>query len=189
MTITVAEAATELQRSIGGPGAAVLHEWMKSGGFVPIPLTAFTEEDGTALLKQATTVTGFAQLANKESVIMIPINATQGESLSATVALPPDLDAGKDVTIHVLVGKAADTDVLTLDAEAYFCAAGDTANADAQDTATQTITEAAVELVFTCGADGVLAPPASLSIVLALGGTNDGDAVYIYSAWLEYTRG
>lgn len=182
------DAAIELQRSVGGPGAAVLYEWMQGGGFVPIPLTSFTQEDGTALLKQATTVAGFAQLANKESVILIPVNATAGESLGATVPLPPDLDAGKDVSIHVLAGKAADNDVLTLDAEAYFCAAGDTANADAQDTAAQAITQAASELVFTCGADGVLAPPSSLSIVLALGGTNDGDAVYIYSAWLEYTR-
>lgn len=183
------QAASELQRSIGGPGAAVLHEWMKGGGFVPIPLTSFTQEDGTALLKQATTVAGFSQLANKESVIMIPVDATAGESLGVTVPLPPDLNAGEKVTIHVLVGKAAALDVLTLDAEAFFCAVGDTANADAQDTAAQTITEAASELVFICGAVGVLAPPSSLSIVLALGGTNDGDAVYIYSAWLEYTKG
>ena len=27
-----------------------------------------------------------------------------------------------------------------------------------------------------------------LSVVLTLGGTNDGDAVYIYSIWLEYTK-
>ena len=188
--ITGKQAASELQRSIGGPGAAVLHEWMKAGGFIPIPLISFTKVDGTAMTKQATTVVGFAQLASKESVINIPVNAAAGnESLSATVPLPPDLDAGKDVKIHVLVGKAADNDVLTLDAEAFFCAVGDTANADAQDTAAQTITEAASELVFTCGNDGVLAPPSSLSIVLTLGGTNDGDAVYIYSVWLEYTKG
>lgn len=189
MRVTGKEAASELQRSIGGPGAAILHEWMKGGGFVPIPLTSFTREDGTALTIQATTVVGFAQAANKESVILIPINATLGESLGATIPLPPDLDAGKDVTVHVLAGKAADLDVLTFDVEAYFCAVGDVANADAQDTAAQTITEAVSELVFTCGADGVLAPPSSLSIVLALGGTNDGDAVSIYSVWLEYTKG
>ena len=187
--ITGQQAASELQGSIGGHGAAVLHEYMKSGGFVPIPLTSFTQEDGTALTKQATTVAGFSQLSDKETVIDIPVNATAGESLSTTVPLPPDLNAGEAVTIHVMVGKAAALDVLTLDAEAYFVAAGDAANADAQDTAAQTITAAVSELVFTCGADGVLAPPSSLSIVLALGGTNDGDAVYIYSAWLEYIKG
>jgi hypothetical protein len=79
-------------------------------------------------------------------------------------------------------------DDLTLDCEVYPCAAGDVANADIQDTAAQTITEAASELIFTCGADGVLAAPGTLSVVLALGGTNDGDAVNIYGAWVEYTR-
>ncbi len=186
--ITGKQAASELQRSIGGPGAAVLHEWMKAGGFVPIPLASFMLEDGTIMTKQTSTVVGHAQLSNKESVIMIPINAGT-EAVNAVVPLPPDLDAGQDVKIHVLAGKSADNDALTLDAEAFFCAVGDVANADAQDTAAQTIVAGVSELVFVCGNDGVLAPPSSLSIVLTQGGTNDGDAVYIYSVWLEYIKG
>jgi hypothetical protein len=153
-----------------------------------VPLNAISQEDGTALTKQATTVAGFAQLADKEVVINIPINCTAGESLQFTVPIPQDLDDSEDITIHVLAGKSANNDALTLDCEVYPCAAGDTANADIQDTAAQTITEAASELVFTCGADGVLPAPGTLSVVLALGGTNDGDAVYIYGAWIEYTR-
>ncbi len=190
MRVTAKQAAGELQRSIGGPGAAILYEWMKGGGFVNIPLVSFTSEDGVFLTKQTSTVTGYAQIGNKESVILIPVNAAAGEeTLSATMPLPPDLDAGKDVKIHVLCGKDANNDVLTLDAEAFFCAAGDVANADAQDTAAQTVTQAASELIFVCGNDGVLAPPSSITIVLTQGGTNDGDAIYIYSVWLEYTKG
>jgi len=34
----------------------------------------------------------------------------------------------------------------------------------------------------------MLSPPGGLSVVLTLGGTNDGDATYIYSVWLEYTK-
>jgi len=154
---------------------------------IPIPLGAITMEDGTVLTKQATTVAGIAQLANKEQVINIPVNCSSGESLGFSVPVPQDLDDSADITIHVLTGKAADNDVLTLDCEVYPCAAGDTANADIQDTAAQTITEAASELVFTCGADGVLAAPGTMSVILALGGTNDGDAVYIYGVWIEYT--
>jgi len=154
---------------------------------VPVPLGAMTMEDGTALTKQATTVAGFSQLSNAEQVINIPINCTSGENLGFTVPVPQDLDDSADVLVHVLAGKAADLDVLTLDCEVYPCAVGDTANADIQDTAAQTITEAASELTFTCGADGVLAAPGTLTVVLALGGTNDGDAVYIYGAWVEYT--
>jgi len=153
-----------------------------------VPLNSISQEDGTALTKQATTVAGFAQLADKEVVINIPVNCTAGEALQFTMPVPQDLDDSADITVHVLAGKAADLDVLTLDCEVFPCAVGDTANADIQDTAAQTITQAASELIFTCGADGVLPAPGTLSVVLLLGGTNDGDAVYIYGAWIEYKR-
>ena len=183
------ETARELQRFLSNPGAAVLRRWMvQTNTHLPVPLGAITQEDGTALAKQAGTAAGFAQLANKETVILIPVNATAGESLGFSIPIPQDLDENTDISVHVLAGKAADNDVLTLDCEVYPCAVGDTANADIQDTAAQTITQAASELVFVCGHDGVLAAPGTLSVVLALGGTNDGDAVHIFGAWIEYTR-
>jgi hypothetical protein len=43
-------------------------------------------------------------------------------------------------------------------------------------------------LTFTCSKTDMLAPPGALSVVLLVGGTNDGDAVYIYNVWLEYTK-
>jgi len=155
---------------------------------VPIPLGAITMEDGTALTKQATTVAGYAQLANKEIVIDIPINCSVGETLGFSVPLPQDIDVSADLHVHVLAGKDADNDVLTLDCEVFPVAAGDVANADIQDTAAQTIVAAVTELTFTCGLDGLLASPSAVTGVLILGGTNDGDAVYIYGAWLEYKR-
>jgi len=154
---------------------------------ISVPLGAITEEDGTVLTKQATTVAGLAQLADKEQVVLIPLNCTQGENLAFAAPVPQDLDDSADVKIHVLAGKDADNDVLTLDCEVYPVAAGDAANADIQDTAAQTIIQAVSELIFTCGADGVLAAPGVLTVVLALGGTNDGDKVYVYAAWIEYT--
>jgi len=175
--VTVEAVLDEIEKALKTSQACIL-----------IPLTSITNEDGTAMTKQATTVAGFAQLANKEVVIDIPVDCSAGENLQATILVPQDLDDSADIEVHVLAGKGGDLDVLTLDCEVYPCAVGDTANADIQDTAAQTITEAASELVFTCGADGVLAAPGTLTIVLALGGTNDGDAVYIYGAWLEYTR-
>jgi hypothetical protein len=153
-----------------------------------VALGAITREDGTALTAQATTVAGYSQLGNKETVINIPINCTAGEALGFSVPVPQDVDDAADITVHVLAGKAADLDALTLDAEVYPSAAGDVGNADIQDTAATAITEAVSELIFICGADGVLASPGTLSVVLTLGGTNDGDAVYIYGVWIEYTR-
>lgn len=157
-------------------------------GVVPVPLGAITMEDGTVLTKQATTVAGIAQIGDKEQVIDIPINCTSGESLGFTVPIPYDLDDAADLIIQILASKAADNDALTLDCEVYPCAAGDLQNADIQDTAAQAIVAAGTVLSFTCGADGVLAAPGTITAVLALGGTNDGDAVYIHGAWLKYTK-
>lgn len=168
--------------------AELYQDALTAQAVIPVPLTSITQEDGTPLVKQATTVAGFAQLANKETAITIPVNCTAGEALGFTVPVPQDLDDSADITVHVLAGKAADNDSLTLDCEVYPVAVGDSGNADIQDTAAQAITAAVSELVFTCGADGVLAAPGSLSVVLTLGGTNDGDAVYIYAAWIEYTK-
>jgi hypothetical protein len=155
---------------------------------VPIPLGAITMEDGTALTKQATTVAGYAQISDKEIVIEIPVNCASGEALGFSVPLPQDIDILADLNIHVLAGKDANNDSLTLDCEVYPVAAADVANADIQDTAAQAIVAAGSELVFTCGLDGLLASPSAISVVLTLGGTNDGDAVYIYGVWIEYKK-
>lgn len=193
MTVSTRSVAVELGM-LGGPAQNALGSWMTAvanilaAGSVPIPLTAITREDGTTLTAQATTVAGYTQVSNKETVINIPVNCTAGENLGFSVPLPSDIDTSSALTVHALVGKTANNDVLTLDCEVYPVAAGDVANADIQDTAAQTITQAASELTFTCGADGLLASPSSVSVVLALGGTNDGDGVYIYAVWLEYKR-
>jgi hypothetical protein len=185
------ETIIALQPHLSAAGAEALQRYLEGieqGGSIPVALGAVTREDGTTLLKQATTVAGYAQLADKELVILIPVDATAGEALGFTVAVPSDLDDSKDLTVHALVGKDAALDALTLDCEVFPVGVGDVANADIQDTAALAITEAASELIFTCGKDGVLAAPGGVSVVLTLGGTNDGDAVHIYAVWIEYTR-
>jgi len=167
--------------------AEIYQDLLTAQATIPVPLGALTYEDGTAFTKQETTTPGFAQLSNAEQVLDIPVNAT-AETFAFQVPVPQDLDDSADVVIHVLAGKSADNDSLTLDCEVYPVAAGDTGNADIQDTAAQAITQAASELTFTCGNDGVLAAPGALTAVFTLGGTNDGDAVYIYGVWVEYTR-
>jgi len=188
-TVSIADAGGfTAETTVEGATQEIYQHLLSAQGTIPVPLAAITREDGTALTKQATTVAGFAQLADKETVINIPVDCTVGEALGFTVPIPKDLDDAADITVNVLVSKAADLDVLTLDCEVYPCAAGDLANADIQDTAAQAIVAAGTVLSFTCGADGVLAAPGTLSVVLTLGGTNDGDAVYIYGAWVEYTK-
>ena len=168
--------------------AQIYQHLVTAQGTIPVPLGAITMEDGTALTKQATTVAGYEQLADKETVITIPVDCSAGEALGFSVPVPQDLDESADITVHVLAGKAVNLDSLTLDCEVFPSSAGDVGNSDIQDTAAQTIVAGVTELVFTCGADGLLAAPGTLSVVLTLGGTNDGDAVYIYGAWIEYKK-
>ena len=161
---------------------------LSAKGTIPIPLGSIMGEDGTALTKQATTVGGYDQIGNKEIVINIPVDCSANESLGFSVPVPMDLDETADVLVKVLAGKAADNDALTLDCEIYPCKAGDVQNTDVQDTAAQTIVAAGTVLSFTCGADAAFTPPAVISGVLTVGGMNDGDAVYIYGVWIEYTK-
>jgi len=186
-TISIADAGSFTASATVEAALQEIYQSMKTADkTVPIPLTSITMEDGTALTKQATTVAGIAQIGNKEQVIDVPVGCTAGENLAFTVPLPSDIDITGDITVNVLVSKDADLDVLTLDCEVYPVAAGDLANADIQDTAAQTIVAAGTVLTFTCGADGLLASPSAITAVLAVGGTNDGDAVYIHSAWVGY---
>lgn len=168
--------------------AEIYQALLTAQGTIVVPLGSITMEDGTALTKQNSTTAGFAQLANKEQVIHIPVNCASGENLGFTIPVPQDIDDAADIVVHVLAGKDANNDSLTLDCEVYPCGVGVTGSSDIQDTAAQAITQAASELAFTCGADGVIAAPGTLTVVLALGGTNDGDAVYIYGAWIEYKK-
>ena len=180
----------ELARFISAPGADAVKALLTEKGFIPVMLGAIRTELGVALTTQATTVTGLTQLSNKETVINIPVNTNPatGKELGFTVPIPIDLNPDYPVQVKVLIGKAANTDELTLDCEVFPVAAGDVGNSDIQATAATTIPATPAVLTFTCTKSGMLAPPGGLSVVLLVAGTNDGDAVYIYNVWLEYTK-
>jgi hypothetical protein len=178
----------ELARFISAPGAATVNSLLSEKSYVSVALGSITREDGTILTAQATSVAGYSQLSNLETVINIPVNCSAGEELGFNVPIPIDLDVNYPLEVHVLVGKAANNDTLTLDCEVYMVGPGDVGNADCQGTAATTITQAASELVFTCTTSAMRAAPGAISVVLLLGGTNDQDAVYIYGVWLEYTK-
>lgn len=152
-------------------------------GHVEVPICTIRNETGATLDAQATTTSGFQQVSNGALQLNIPVNATI-EAFLGQAPLPADVDETEDIEVHVVTSKSANNDTLTLDCEFY------TANAstDHQDTAAQAVPQAETELVFTCGANAAFAGPGLASIVLAVGGTNDGDAINIHRVWIEYTR-
>lgn len=188
-TVSYADSASQTSEvTVEGALGELYDQFDSAEAVIDVPLGLLKYEDGTIYTKQNSTVSGFAQLSNKEMVLLIPVNASAGDAAGFVVAIPNDLDASKDITVHVLVAKDANNDALTLDCEVFPVGVGDLANADIQDTGVQTIVDSGTELVFTCGADGVIAAPGGLSVVLTQGGTNDGDAVHIHAVWLEYSR-
>jgi hypothetical protein len=90
-------------------------------GQIGVPLLTISKEDGTQMIKQATTVTGLSQLANKNIVIHIPANST-AEAFAASVPTPADFDHTQDseIVLNVMVAKSANADTLTFDAGAIW---------------------------------------------------------------------
>ncbi len=102
-----------------------------------------------------------------------------------TVNYPPDLDDTANVTVKLLVGKDGNTDTGAVLGVAYFEGVGDT-NAGG-NTAAITETTGQNAKTVTIAAANVGAYPATATIEITPG-THANDAIYLYGAWLEYTR-
>ena len=177
----------EVARFISAPGAEAIKALLSSKGYAPVPLGAITLKDGTYLTKQATTATGYAQIASKEIVIDVPAGGAS-KSLGFSIPTPVDIDTTYPVEVHVLAKKATNTDTLTLDCEVYPTSPGSTGNSDIQATSAITLTSTTADYKFVCSVSTTVVTPGGLSAVLTVGGTNTNDAVYIYSVWIEYTK-
>ena len=164
-----------------------------SMGRIEVPLTSITQEDGTVLAKLSSTTSGWSQLANKNIVLNIPVNATV-EAFAVSVPTPGDVNASvattTDITLNVVVSKAADNDELTLDAEMHALLPNGW-SADLYDGQPVAITQSVSTLQYSVSDpnafDGGPNDIDALSCVLTLGGTNDGDAVYIHAVYWTYS--
>ena len=109
--------------------------------------------------------------------------ATQVDEIQfAPVTLPADLDPAAGVEVHLMCAKDANANVVTMAVGAFF-GVGD-ANAGGN---TGTIGQAVAEYIRTIAAADVLAPPNFLAVTLTPS-AHAGDALYLYAAWLQYTR-
>lgn len=153
-------------------------------GIVGVPLPTVLKQDGTVMAKQATTVTGFSQLANKNIVIHIPANST-AESFAFVAMLPVDADTSAAVTVTIYASKTADNDALTFDLELYGGGSDPfELSADLYSGSAVTIEEDGAGLDYACSAPN----GRHLHGVITLGGTNDGDVTYIQAIDVSYTK-
>jgi len=97
---------------------------------------------------------------------------------------PPDLDAGSDLTVHLLLAKDGNTDAAAVVDVQAWDGVGDTemgGNTGALDTASL------AEYTVTIANANVAAAPGFINLGL-VPGVHANDAIYCYGAWVEYTR-
>jgi hypothetical protein len=100
----------------------------------------------------------------------------------APIPLPADLDNSAPVEVHLMAGKDANANTVTIAVGAFF-GVGDT-NCGGN---TPSIPQALSEVKVSLAAADVAAHPGFLNVTLTPG-AHAGDALYVYAAWLEYSR-
>jgi hypothetical protein len=178
-TATVEAAMAEIYQNIASAQA-----------IIPIPLSALTLEDGTAITTFSngdSATPGFAQISNKE-VVLRWNNKTDALTKVAAfgIPMPPDLNAGANVVIHWRAKMSGATDTPVLEHECYL-GAGDTdcAGTDDEIDGATTLTEYTATIAH---AD-VAGSPEELTLIFGPKiGEMDTDDLLVYSVWIEYTR-
>lgn len=172
--------------------AAKLTESLATG-YIPLPLQNWREVATNAIQNAAANggllasdTTPILERVNGATDKQLRLNwaaANVDEIVFGGIALPPDLDDASAITIHVLAAMAGATDTPIL-ALSYFEGVGDT-NAGG-NTSAVTGTPVA-EYSVTVAAGNVGAHP-NVITVGCTPGAHTTDALYIYAAWIEYTR-
>lgn len=110
--------------------------------------------------------------------------SASGEVQFAPVPKPPDLDGAAALTVHLMMAKDTNTDnTVTVDIQ-VFDGVGDTECGEATAAlAAATLAEYSASV----SAGDLGDHPGFLNISL-IPGTHTTDAIYLYAAWIEYTR-
>jgi hypothetical protein len=99
------------------------------------------------------------------------------------VMIPPDFDPSIAITVHLLALAAGATDTPTFDVQ-VFEGVGDTE----MGAATGAVSAALAELTATIPAAGLSGHPLGFLNICLVPGAHTTDALYLYGAWIEYTR-
>lgn len=99
------------------------------------------------------------------------------------VYMPPDIDADKDLTIHLVAEMSGATDTPTIDVQ-VFDSSGDTEMGGA----TAAITDTRAEVSVTIAAADITGHPLGWLSISLIPGAHTTDTLAVFSAWIEYTR-
>lgn len=176
----------------GAVEAAKLSTTLKTG-FIPLPLTSWRlvatndipasgSADGGVLSQDTAPKLERVNDATDKK-LRIAWAASGVVEICNDFPYPPDLDEASAVTVHLLAAMAGTDDTPTI-AVGYFEGVGD-ANAGGNTGAVTGTTVAEYTVSIAHGNVGAPPKAASVSLTPAAHGT---DALYVYGAWIEYTR-
>lgn len=162
-------------------------------GFIPLPLTIAREitsndlpavgtPDG-GLLSLDTTPTLKRANAATDKKLRLGWAASNSDAITWDFTYPTDLDDTANVEVHILAAMAGAIDTPTI-AINYFEGLGDS-NAGGATAAITGTSIAEYSRVITAANIGAAPNGASVELVP---GAHTTDALYVYAAWIEYTR-
>lgn len=184
-TVSYADAAGQTTAAtMEAVGSELYTNLLSAQNFIPIPLTA-------GMIGDATNTVSFGGPAtdpildytngDTDSALRWTWAAASVEEVIYQTPLPPNLDVASDIVIHMICGKDADANTVTIASDSYFNV-GDTKVEDV----TATIAQATGETTITIAAADIPAGAQTLSVELTPS-AHAGDALYLYAIWIEYT--
>lgn len=185
-TVSVADsggftAATTVEAAF----AEIYQDLLSAQRFIPVPLTSLMETDASntvAFLGPATTPILDMANGDTDSALSVTWASSNSDPVIFQTPLPPDLDAGADIVVHMRVKSGGATDTPTIAADTYFNE-GDTKVEDVSAAITASVTEKTI----TIAAADIPAGAQTMSCELTPG-AHTTDTVVITALWLEYTR-
>ena len=165
-----------------------------SKGFIPLDITAL-REIATNDIQNLAAHGGL--LASDSDPALARVNGATDKALRVTwdaaadtdevafppVAMPPDLDASRDITIHLLAVMGGTTDTPTIDVQ-VFDGVGDTEMGGA----TGALSDSLQELSVTIANGDIAGPPTGFLNIALVPAAHTNDDLHLYAAWIEYTR-
>ncbi len=149
-----------------------------------IGITAITPEGGI-LTKDTTPILERTATTTDESIRLHWALAVVDEIQFHPVPIPPDLDETVDVTVHFVAEMSGATDTATAFTLGIWDGVGDS---DAGGNTVPDITDALVEVIFTIANADIGGGPLGFFNISLFPEAHGTDAIYLYTAWIEYTR-
>ena len=167
----------------------VASDMLSAQAFIPLDITALREVKGS-LISDSTRNLGRVNGATDRALRFTWAAGDVAEFQFPPTPWPPDLNAAADVIVHLMMARSGTTDDSDIDVLAYENGAGAYAADTEMGGKTTALAVAAnliVEKTVTLSASDIGGHPGMVSLSL-LPDAHTTDAIYLYTAWLEYTR-